>query len=502
VTVNSSSWHKMQVADRDQPFDADDAIKRLFERAAEPGSAFFYRNEQGDPKNKESYRLPFADVIDNKLVLIPHAIYAAAALLSGAHGGLPNIPDKEKQQIRDIISEVYIKLREMFNDPRIRPPWDRGKPPEERSDANMTTIVIEPGEVTTSTASTFHWAMLPSGEMTNFASDSREPYGDVDYADPGYQDDEVKRYPIDTEEHVRAAWSYINQQKNASKYSSEDLEKIRNKIKAAATKLGIEIAEEMAAKDDEECPPGEHKMPDGTCMKDEDMEEGYALLAAGVLRPPGHWFGNPKLTSPTPIQVDDDGRVYGHLAQWGICHVGIGNACVSAPKSRTNYSFFKTGEVVLADGSSMAVGKISLGGGHASPGLGYVPTLEHYDSTSSCVAVVNAGEDRYGIWVAGSVVPGLDETKVAAFRRSPLSGDWRRIGGNLELAAALCVNTPGFPVVRMKDDLQFSLVAAGVINGAVEIIPDTNDEVDEKAKKLEELAAWRRARQWEELMAD
>src|SRR5699024_6608649 len=29
----------------------------------------------------------------------------------------------------------------------------------------------------------------------------------------------------------------------------------------------------------------------------------------------------------------------------------------------------------------------------------------------------------------------------------PLSGDWRTIGGNLELVAALAVNTPGFPIV-------------------------------------------------------
>src|ERR1041384_3155419 len=73
---------------------------------------------------------------------------------------------------------------------------------------------------------------------------AKEPYGDVEYADPGYQSDKKKRYPIDTEEHVRAAWSYINQSDNAVKYSSEDLAKVRAKIKSAAKKHGIEISDE------------------------------------------------------------------------------------------------------------------------------------------------------------------------------------------------------------------------------------------------------------------
>jgi len=72
-----------------------------------------------------------------------------------------------------------------------------------------------------------------------------KPYGSVDYADPGYQSDKVKRYPLDTAEHVRAAWSYINMPKNASKYSADQLGNIKGKIKAAAKKFNIEIAEEQ-----------------------------------------------------------------------------------------------------------------------------------------------------------------------------------------------------------------------------------------------------------------
>jgi peptidoglycan hydrolase-like protein with peptidoglycan-binding domain len=71
---------------------------------------------------------------------------------------------------------------------------------------------------------------------------TKQPYGDVEYADPGYQVDKQKRYPIDSEAHVRAAWSYINQSGNASPYSPEQLRAIKNKIRAAAKKYGIAIA--------------------------------------------------------------------------------------------------------------------------------------------------------------------------------------------------------------------------------------------------------------------
>jgi hypothetical protein len=61
-------------------------------------------------------------------------------------------------------------------------------------------------------------------------------YGDVQFAD------EVnKKYPIDTEEHIRAAWSYINHKDNAAKYDKDEVETIKSRIKRAAKKHDIEI---------------------------------------------------------------------------------------------------------------------------------------------------------------------------------------------------------------------------------------------------------------------
>lgn len=61
-------------------------------------------------------------------------------------------------------------------------------------------------------------------------------YGEVEFADPTNN-----RYPIDSAEHVRAAWAYINKRSNAAKYSHKDAEEIRNRIRTAAPRFGVEI---------------------------------------------------------------------------------------------------------------------------------------------------------------------------------------------------------------------------------------------------------------------
>jgi hypothetical protein len=64
-------------------------------------------------------------------------------------------------------------------------------------------------------------------------------YGDVEFADPTN-----KKYPIDTPEHVRAAWNYINHKDNAAKYDKDEVATIKGHIKQAAKHHGVEISEE------------------------------------------------------------------------------------------------------------------------------------------------------------------------------------------------------------------------------------------------------------------
>ncbi len=67
------------------------------------------------------------------------------------------------------------------------------------------------------------------------------PYGNVTYADPGFQADKKKRYPLSTEKKIRAAWSYISMPRNAGKYSSSQLASIKSKIIGAMKRIGAKV---------------------------------------------------------------------------------------------------------------------------------------------------------------------------------------------------------------------------------------------------------------------
>lgn len=67
-----------------------------------------------------------------------------------------------------------------------------------------------------------------------------EPYGDVTYADPGYQQDGEKRYPLDTEAHVRAAASYFGRPANRDRYTKAQQTHVEKQIRAAESKHGVD----------------------------------------------------------------------------------------------------------------------------------------------------------------------------------------------------------------------------------------------------------------------
>lgn len=206
---------------------------------------------------------------------------------------------------------------------------------------------------------------------------------------------------------------------------------------------------------------------------DFDTEEFAAVTTAfaaatdtAVDLPPLEWFQNPGLDAVTPLTVSEEGRVVGHLAPWGTCHVGVSGACTQAPHSTHDYAYFRTGEAITA-GGPVPVGQITMDTGHAGTDLGASAAVAHYDDTGTVVADVAAGEDEFGIWVAGAARPGVTEAQMRSLRAGALSGDWRRIGGNLELVAALVVNVPGFPIPRTQvasaGGHDISLVAAAVV---------------------------------------
>lgn len=196
---------------------------------------------------------------------------------------------------------------------------------------------------------------------------------------------------------------------------------------------------------------------------EEDDAAAVTASAAGLapVEPPAEWFADPHFTGPTPIQVDDDGRIYGHFAPFGICHTARSGECLDAEslRSRTAYSYFNTGYVRCADGSEVAVGRLTLGTGHAPISMNARDTIAHYDDTGLVVAHVRAGEDAYGQYLVGALAPDTPAEKVRLLRGAALSGDWRPINGAAELVGVLAVNVGGFPLPR--PEVEWAIAASG-----------------------------------------
>ncbi|MGH7102650.1 MAG: DUF6582 domain-containing protein [Acetobacteraceae bacterium] len=110
----------------------------------------------------------------------------------------------------------------------------------------------------------------------------KKPYGDVEYADPGYQADKQKRYPIDTEEHIRAAWNYIHQARNADKYSAEQVASIKRRIVAAwKVKIGEDGPTEAKAAEPEDAEKRDAQPQDGHGSKPVDNDDEMRVPANG-----------------------------------------------------------------------------------------------------------------------------------------------------------------------------------------------------------------------------
>lgn len=187
----------------------------------------------------------------------------------------------------------------------------------------------------------------------------------------------------------------------------------------------------------------------GPRQKQRRQTKVASILAAAfqVSQPKRDWFRNQNLTGPTPLTVTDEGQVFGHIATWGTCHIGMQGECVQPPKSKSGYAFFQTGTMKV-EGEDVPVGQITLGTGHANLKANGIEAAAHYDNTGTAVADVVAGEDEFGPWVAGAIRKGSSLEQVHALRAAAPSGDWRTISGNFELVGVLAVNVPGFPVAR------------------------------------------------------
>lgn len=212
--------------------------------------------------------------------------------------------------------------------------------------------------------------------------------------------------------------------------------------------------------------------------------------------PPSEWFNWPEpdgFMAPTVTDAVTAGgwrQFIGHGAAWGTCHLSYPGACREVPHEG-EHAYFRTGEVLCADGSRVAVGSITMATGHAptTPGTSALKAVEHYDNTGAVVALVATMEGKHGIWMMGAIPPWVSPDRVAALQASgQVSGDWRGIGGKLRLVAFLAVNHGGFPVPRLKVTMshgrQTSLIAAGLYPQAATQPPQSRAALERIARSI------------------
>ncbi|GAB3674241.1 hypothetical protein GCM10027589_44190 [Actinocorallia lasiicapitis] len=116
-------YQDLPLADHDRKWDsaaADKRVRAWADAEHEPDAA--YRDAHlwydGDkPQDFGSYKLPIADVVDGRLVAVPHAIMAVASVLDGGRGGV-DIPAEDKKGVKEQVSRYYAKMGE-------KAPWDR-----------------------------------------------------------------------------------------------------------------------------------------------------------------------------------------------------------------------------------------------------------------------------------------------------------------------------------------------------------------------------------------
>jgi len=150
-TKKATSFSDLPLADRSRSWDATAAEGRVRKWAGGPDKddinwtkyrkAFFWYDAD-DRENFKAYKLPFADVIGGTLTAVPKGIFASAAAVQGARGGV-DIPSSDESGVKSHIEKYYAKMRREFGDESIIAPWNKSLSKEGRilSASNRQKIV-------------------------------------------------------------------------------------------------------------------------------------------------------------------------------------------------------------------------------------------------------------------------------------------------------------------------------------------------------------------------
>lgn len=467
----------LPVSPRNTPWNAKAAKQRVFEacngNVACLSRAFLWRAKGKDARDPEAYALGFCDVIDGRLHIVPKGIAACA----GGRGiGSFVFTEDDASSVKARITAVYDRVRREVDD------WPQSPFKAIRADASGMafegTIALEgteTGDGRFIESGALSWDSLPIPLVFDRAEmdHSGATIGTVN---------EIERRD-DGVIWARGALS-----------ASEDPETALLVLRAAELFDEGAVGVSISLDDIEDNTPDDFdaEWPEvvkvlsarirSVAVVDTaafaDARVGLVAAAAPVIagvRPSAkpEWFSSPGFGNGSkhhqeangderlvwqepehpdeigqfgcPLQLTDDGYLYGHAALWYRCHVGYAGTCVRPPREPAAYRGYLTGERI----PGVPTGPLVMRTKHADDHLSAAAAAIHYDHTGYAPADVTIGPDAYGIWVSGALRLDATEADIEILRASALSGDWRPVpGAMLRLVGILAVSAPGFRVAR------------------------------------------------------
>ena len=206
--------------------------------------------------------------------------------------------------------------------------------------------------------------------------------------------------------------------------------------------------------------------------------------------PPLEWFDTIPADIPVgKIDVTDEGRVFGKIADSGIRYVGSKQ---KVELDESNFIYAHQGYADTAEGVRVKVGVIAADLEHAPLTMSPRAQAEWNagnmaDTARQLVQVVYKNSGDGTILVMGSVIPFKTTFKeVLDIRRTPISGHWRQIWDDrndrpiVGLMGAIFVNQPGYridlsQIAASIDDLDENIFYSE--NGSLAMLEKNTDTI-------------------------
>jgi hypothetical protein len=147
-----------------------------------------------------------------------------------------------------------------------------------------------------------------------------------------------------------------------------------------------------------------------------------------------------------PVTIAADGSIRGFYAIEGQCHIGyLGQGVCVPPTLDTEFTEFHEKPIRLASGANLDIGFGTALDDHVSGDLPGDKVVQVQVDLSTLVCALRATYyPGAGIWLSGHMLPGVDESLVAAMRLGYPSGHWAADTGEHSLRIFHWVTKPGY----------------------------------------------------------